>query len=671
MADAFIEKALKRFRQVENQEQEIRQMARECFKFTFVDQWPTKERRRREDQNRPVTTINRTMQFVNQVANDQRQQRVEVVIAPKDDSADEKAATAFEGHVREIQYRSKAQTAYTTAGMHAAVGGFGYIRVLAKYCDQKSFRQELYIKTVIDPMAILLGPHEEMDGSDAEYGFVIENMPLEEYEREHGKWEGVEFPAGDDAGWYDLKGDNKFVRVAEYWYCEYKPSVLYEMADGAGVFEEDLPKLFDNGGAPEFALDENGNPRSRKEKRRIIKWKKITAEKVIEEGTWPGSCIPIVPVYGTSVIVEGRMYRIGLVQWLMDPARSLNYMRAAQIEEIALKPKPPYVGAEGQFEGHEAEWRDANVETRGYLEYKPVTLAGTLAPPPQRNVTEPATASINVAALTAEGDLKGASGLFNASLGQQGNETSGRAILARQKEGNTATFHLMDNLARSIEQVGRILVECTPFYYSAPYATRSADGEPKRVEDVDLSVGRYTVNVETGQTMEREQTFDFLTSIVQSAPQLLSMLGDLLMKASPLPGNLKKQMSERMKLMLPPEIKQAEQQDGQPDPNALMAELQKMQQEMQALQEFAQQQHELATSKQMELEQQERIEMERLKVEREKIQAQLSMKAAELDAKDGIQQLQTEIAVLQAENARADAYQQAEAQQEEAQEQTL
>ena len=67
----------------------------------------------------------------------------------------------------------------------------------------------------------------------------------------------------------------------------------------------------------------------------------------------------------------------------------------------------------------------------------------------------------------ASDDIKATTGIFDASLGAQGNETSGIAIRQRQSQAGLANAHFIDNLNRAIRQCGIILCDLIPKIYDA------------------------------------------------------------------------------------------------------------------------------------------------------------------------------------------------------------
>src|SRR5205807_7540548 len=222
----------------------------------------------------------------------------------------------------------------------------------------------------------------------------------------------------------------------------------------------------------------------------------LTGAEVLEENVWPGKFIPIVPVYGDEVAIEGKRHLRSLVRDAKDPQRMFNYWRTASTELVALAPKAPFIGPKGSFTTDAAKWATANVENHAFMEYDDRGTA------PQRQPFAGVPAGALQEALNASDDIKAIIGLYNASLGDSGNEVSGRAILARQREGDVSTFHFIDNLSRAIEHGGRILIDLIPLVYTGNRIVRVlgpddvAANVPLNV--CDLGRGKYDLTVETG-----------------------------------------------------------------------------------------------------------------------------------------------------------------------------
>src|SRR5215469_5888393 len=468
----LVDLARERFKLAEDRESMIRHEALDDLKFLAGSQWDEGIFEQRQTDNRPCLTINRLPQFVRQVTNEERQNRPAIKINPVDDAADIETAEIIEGLTRHIEYASNADAAYDQAFFNAAANGFGYWRLTTEYINHESFEQEIRIKWIQNPFTVYLDPNaQEPDFSDAMWGFVIEKMSKEEYKRQ--------FPDSEMAGindWSALGDRNNLwvsrdqVQVAEYFYIDRKKATLCQLEDGKTAWKDEVPEGADVVSERESWKD-------------TVRWAKMNGHEVLDETEWAGKYIPIIKVVGDEYDLDGKKVLKGIVRDAKDPQRQFNYMKSALTEAIALAPKAPYVGAEGQFENHEREWQDANVKNYGYLEYKPVALSGTPLPPPQRNTVEPAIQAMNMAMMESADDMKAVTGIYDAALGNRSNEQSGRAILARQQQSQGSNFHYLDNLIRAIRFCGLQILDLIPKIYDVATVKRiiGEDGQQRLV----------------------------------------------------------------------------------------------------------------------------------------------------------------------------------------------
>lgn len=585
-------------------ESEERREAVECFEFVYGNQWPDDMRRLRQVEQRPALTNNRLPAFVHQVVNDIRQNRPAIKVHPVDDGADQETAEVLQGLIRHIEYVSNADVSTDTAVAHACIGGRGFYRLTTDYESDDSFDQEIRFLRVPNPFTVYFDPFStEPDGSDARYCIITELLPRADFKSEYpeakaNSAENLQSGTGDGSTIW-LSQDS--VRVAEYYRIETKRRKLIRLITGESVWEDEQAVKI-----PTEAIE-----RTRTVDVKTVMLYKVTGTDILEQSEIPCKWIPVFPVYGEEHIVDKRIRHCGMIKHAKDPMRMFNFWTTSATEEVSLRPKAPFIGAVGQFETAKKDWQQANKRSFSFLEYDPIDVNGTLAPPPQRQpMADVPVGAIQMLSL-AEANVKATMGLFDASMGARGNASSGRQELLQQKEGDNATFHFADNLARTIRHAGRCIVCMIPRIYDTPRVVRimGDDGEmevkqvnqqldqPQQTEDGaiktvlnDLSVGKYDVTISTGpsyQTKRQEQA-EAMIQIGQSAPILWQAAGDLLVKS--MDWNDSDVIAERLKNAIPPQIRGEEQQQQGLPPQVVQtlqqaaAEIQQLQAQLQEAQ---------------------------------------------------------------------------------------
>jgi hypothetical protein len=555
---------------------------------------------------RPCLTINKLPQHVRQVTNDQRQNRPGAKVIPVDDNADVEVADIFNGMIRHIEYISDADVAYDTACENQVSYGEGYLRLLTEYCDDNTFDQDIKIGRVRNSFSVYMDPTiQDPTGADAKYCFVTEDLTKAEFERMYPDASPIttlqSLGVGDQSISNWLNEDT--VRIADYYYIDFDPETLNLYPGNATAFE----------GTPEDKQLRAiyGKPKkSRQSDRQKVKYCKINGYEILEEREWAGKYIPVIRIVGNEFEVDGRLYVSGLVRNAKDAQRMYNYWVSQEAEMLALAPKAPFIGYGGQFEGYETNWKTANTQNWPYLEVNPDVTDGQggMLPLPQRAQPPMASSGLLQAKAGASEDIKSTTGQYNASLGMGSNERSGKAILARQREGDVGTYHYGDNLARGVRHVARQLVDLIPKIYDTQRIARiiGEDGETKMVKInpeqeqpvnkimdergiviekiYNPGVGKYDVVAITGPgyATKRQEALEAMAQLLQGNPQLWAVAGDLFVKNMDWPGA--QEMSKRFAKTIDPKFMS----DGEDNPA-----LQAAQQQMQAMGQEMEQMHQM------------------------------------------------------------------------------
>lgn len=588
-------------------------------------QWDDEMKSAREADSRPCLTINRLPQFARQVTGDIRRMNPATNVIPADSDASKDVADVIEGLVRHIEQRSDGSAVYEQAAESAAQCGMGYWRILAEYEDDLSFNQEIRIKRVHNPFSVYFDPaSREPTREDSRYCFITEQMGQDEFE---AAYPGKTYVAPDVDGntdglehWHQ-NGD---CVIAEYYWKQPIDAEIGLLPDGRVV---ESPKAIHN------------VVKKRKVKAHKVMWAKVTGEEVLEgPQEVPSKHIPVIGVMGEELHLGDEVIRTSVIRSAKDPQRLYNYWRSAQTELVALQPKTPFIGTVKQFQGLEALWGAANDTTDAYLPYNPDEKAPG---PPQRSQPPVASQGMMQEVMTAAEDMKATTGIYDASIGNRSNETSGVAIRQRQMESDVSNSIYTDNLAKAISLSGRIIVEMIPRIYDTMRMVRIVGkdeveemvqvnavevGVDGPVQINPLTVGKYDVRVSVGPnyTTRRQEAAESMMSFVQAFPQSAQVVGDLVAKSMDWPNS--DEFVERLKKVLPPQFRDMQDMDPEEQQQA-----QQQQAQQQQAEQMGRAKAEADITKSMAEAEEARADAEKSKVEAQEAALELALKSGQIN----------------------------------------
>jgi len=549
---------LERFEAIMTRERDQRKLAVEDAKFAHTPdgQWDENAISKRQD--RPRFTINRIAGALAQLAGDRRQNRTDIKVRPVSGGADQDTAKIYNGLIRNIEGLSKAENAYDCAFDELSTGGFGGWRVLTEFSDDDAFEQDIRIHPVdsaatslfFDPAA------KAYDKRDAQFAFLTTLMPQSDFE---AKFPGAQIVSFDQeqmnsslcSSWFV----NDMVRVAEYWVKVPIIRNIGLMSDGRVIDLEDESGVMDELAAQGITLKQERKVKSHN----VVMYKLSGSELLSGPHEWAGKYIPLIPAYGKVTKIEGKEYVHGLVRPAKDAQRIYNYTKSAAIEAAALSPKDPIWLTPEQAKGHESRLKSFNTRNDPFMLYN----ADPNNPgAPQRTGAPAVQSALIQQEQQAAIDIYSTTGVEPASLGNSPELKSGKAIIAQQKMGDRGSFVYTDNLNKSIEYTGEILVDLIPKIYDTERVVRvlNIDGTSEQVtlnqgisenslamfnqtitdeqtgkrEIVnDLSRGKYDVVVDTGPAYatQRMESADQLIELSASNPLFAELGGDLLAKS--------------------------------------------------------------------------------------------------------------------------------------------
>lgn len=547
------------------------------YKFANGDthnkyQWDNDLILSRELEDKPCLTINKVQQHNLMVINDAKQNKPGVRIRPVGDEASFEGAQIFQELVYHIEYISNAENVYDSATSFQVQGGWGYWRIDTDYISDKTFDQEIYIRHVKDPRSVYLDPDiNEIDGSDARWGIIFEDMDKELYKKKHPKFADVMGSStlgnkGD--GWLT---ENQ-VRIALYYYKEEKEDKLVHWInpnDGLQVIEkvselDDMQKMLYQAIKKEPSAKAAYQYKERNIVTNDIHWVKIAGDRIIEGPTkWLGKYIPIVRLVGTETVIDGILDRKGHTRALINAQQIYNFMSSSNVEFISIQSKTPWVAPSAAIEGFEEYYKTANRVNHSYLPYNAYDDDGQPMQAPQRNSAINSGNGYVQQMQVAQNELMMASGQYQAQMGENENAKSGVAINARQRQGDRATYHFIDNQAIAIRFTGKILIDLIPKVYDTPRIKKilAQDGSRMNVKiDTDApqelqnitdpnkppmdngqkvteyvfnpQFGMYDIQADTGPSFatRRMETAAALIELAKGDENFMKIGGDILMK---------------------------------------------------------------------------------------------------------------------------------------------
>ncbi|HVY53956.1 MAG TPA: portal protein, partial [Gammaproteobacteria bacterium] len=574
----LVTKAKEDFKQAFDWEAQARLNFEYDYKFANGDthnkfQWDNDLIVARELDNKPCLTINKVQQHNLMVINDAKQNKPGVRIRPVGDEASFEGAQIYQELIYHIEYISNAENIYDSAVTFQVEAGWGYWRVDTDYISDKTFDQEIYIRHIKDPRCVYLDPDiNEIDGSDARWGIIFEDVDKKLFAKQYPKFAGVVGNStlgnvGD--GWVTQNQ----VRVALYYYKEEKEDKLVHWItpnEQIQVIKKES-ELDDNEKLLLKAIRADGKQAKElyqyKERDIVtddIYWCKIAGDRVIEGPTrWLGKYIPIVRVIGTETVIDGVLDRKGHTRALINAQQIYNFMSSSNVEFISTQTKAPWVAPSAAIEGFEEYYKTANRVNHSYLPFNAYDDEGNQLPAPQRNSAVVGGQGYVQQLQVAQNEMMMASGQYQAQFGENENAKSGVAINARQRQGDRATYHFIDNQAIAIRFTGKIIIDLIPKVYDTPRIKKimAQDGTRMNIKidpdaqqelqnvgdpnnpliDNGMKVkeyvfnpdfGMYDIQSDTGPSYatKRMETANILTQIASSDENFLKIGGDILFK---------------------------------------------------------------------------------------------------------------------------------------------
>jgi hypothetical protein len=527
---------------------------KEDAKFVVGNQWDPIVEQRRKDQRKPVLTFNRLVAFIAQVVGNRLMNETEIRVNP-DKAGTKEIAEIREGIIRSIFKNSHADFARDEAAKYQVVGGEGYFTLNMEYESDDVFEQHLSLGAVTDPYAVVLDPLSiEPSGADAQWGFVGDDLPQQEFKR---RW-----PWAAEVSFLNEKRWNQSgfwlsqdcVRIVSYWRMVTEGVKVLALYQDGSVHDVTEMEEFEYINFVEQRSD--GTPYIREVPNRFARLYVCSGNAILEGPyDYPVSSIPVYRVPGWELNDGEKVHRWGLIRFLKDPQRLHNYWRSTVAEQLVAAPRNKWLTTPEAVKSHEARWRRAPTSDDPFLYYNDGETLPQHIPPPGIDA-----ALVNEAAISTQ-DMKDISNIHEAAMGMPSNEVSKVAIQQRQMVSDVGTYIYVDRRRVADERCAKNINELIPYIYDTQRTVAIIGRDDKTIlqaindpsePNSDMTLGKYGVTVSVGPASETKRTLaaEQMMAFVNAMPQSAAVVMDLVAEAQDWPRA--GEFAKRFQALLPP-----------------------------------------------------------------------------------------------------------------------
>ena len=543
---------LKRFETIQRRESQNRSLAVEDARFAndHDGMWDEETKAKRKD--RPRLTINRVAPAIDQVVGDQRQNRTQIKVRPADGDSEKDIAEIYNGLIRNIESQSQAENCYDGAFSESVTGGYGGWRVNTEFADDDSFDQDIRIRPIHDAATSLyFGLSEHYDKRDASHAFYSKFISIDDFKKKYPNAVETDFSQrqySSDQAWF--RTDE--IRIAEYWRKVAIIKTIGLMSDGTVLDLEEEKDVLDELAFEGITVEKTRKVKSFKVEMFVMNGAEILSGPM----AWAGKYIPLVPVYGKISFLEGREIIRGLVRFAKDANRAYNYATSANIETVALTPKDPYWVTPTMVGEYKEQFENFTNKNSPFMLYNPDEKVGNQ--PPQRTGAPSVQQGLLSVVQQSAMDVETTTGLYSPAMGNAPQLMSEKSVISQSEKGDRGAFEYNDNLQKSIQYTGDILVDLLPKIYDTERTVRTLgiDGTSevikinenafdefnqtitdeqtgKQVIVNDLSRGKYDVVTETGAAFstKKQESLAQLLELAAASEDFANLTGDLVAKS--------------------------------------------------------------------------------------------------------------------------------------------
>ena len=553
-----------------------------------------------------------------------------------------------QAHVSEILFESSNDEFEYDMYSDVLAGGFGVAKVFTDYINERSFLQKVNIERCFNPTMTGFDPLARTSHKgDGRYCFELNPMTMQDFAAEYGKDKAKEFNftrSLQSYNWSYENNDEKIVLVADYYVKVPKNTTLCLLADGQTMPEADYNKMcrdWDSIEVPPIILQR------RKSTITTIDRYRICENEILEKTNTYYPMLPLVFFDGNSVMIQNEqgaqmqqfckpyVYNARGIQMLKNFAmQNLGSELESIVQHQFMIPvqgiPPSYVDAFKKPQQESTLAYNQFDDNRPDIRLDPPTVIQRRAIPPE----------INQTFVGMDAAARGALGSYDALLGINGQEISGKAIQQGAMQSDASAQPYLMGYIRGLQRCGEIIIHLLPLIYTTPRSIpiRLTNGKREYVmindkenpQSVEFNYDPHElgIRIEPGvnANVQKQVALEQLTGLMQASPTFAAFIDR---KGLPvLLDNLDIRGIEGLK-ELAEEFQEEMEKEREAMANAptdtdkiVQAELGKTQMETEVAHERAQNEAVLGAAK---------IATEREKVENDRLE--LELKAAEMSAR--------------------------------------
>lgn len=545
--------------------------------FLYVNQWSSSQESELNRLDKPILSFNKTYDIIRKVLAEQRNQETQFKVSSLWGKSTQEEINVFKGAVMKIVRDSDTNAIFNQAYDDAASSGVGVWRVYTDYEHERSLNQLPKIGLIADSDKCFWSTSSiHVTKSDSDFCGYYQEFSKSSF---HEHWPDIpdpsSFSSSLDQGSFKWM-DKDTITVVEYYKKEWFNTEKYQLNNGEVLYKEEYEaRMEESEGDTTF---EEEPPleivKKIKSKNYKIIFYKAIKDRILEKAEWPGRYLPLVRVVCDKQRINGKEHINSLVSFVKDAQMFHNLVKVEIAQAIKFNRREQWASHPDSVSPYTDMWKNPSIQ-QGVLLYQYDANGGK----PERLPPAEISQTLIEQARLSEMDIQSILGMYEANVGANGNELSGKAIRERRKTGFLSASILNDNFNEAVQQTGKIIGDLLQKVVDSERTlsiyTEDGKGREVRVnhelldgqKENDFSKDMYDITIDPGPSfaIQKADSLDVLINLVQINPGLFPFVADIIGQNIDINGSEK--LKERLRELVPEAIR-AKEEGREPPPPA-------------------------------------------------------------------------------------------------------